>query len=322
MKHSGLIIVFALCAGCNEPQDTGGRNVNLLDNSDSRTAATMATANEASTNCQTDETCPMGYICRANATGQKRCVSATPATGQQARTGGGPSAGTSAVMNPEGQPVMNEGCGNGLCDPDENSVVCPADCRGAAGGMVVVGGASSGGGFDDGGGSPDPAGVVAGSSAGDGGTAESGGAISGGRESNPGGQGAFAGGGLAGMPTSAGTVVPGGVQSMAGGHSAFGGGEPPAMRAEGQCSDDAQCGAFDCNLAYPGGQCRCGLTCAVGYECVVGSCVAECASDDDCPQGTDCSPLTNRCLLRTCQLDEECGSPDLRCSANGQCSSR
>ena len=218
------------------------------------------------------------------------------------------------------QPVMNEGCGNGLC-VDEFSL-CPADCLGAAGGMVVVGGASSGGGFDDGGGSPDPAGVVAGSSAGDGGTAESGGAISGGRESNPGGQGAFAGGGLAGMPTSAGTVVPGGVQSMAGGHSAFGGGEPPAMRAEGQCSDDAQCGEFDCNLAYPGGQCRCGLTCAAGYECVVGSCVAECASDDDCPQGTDCSPLTNRCLLRTCQLDEECGSPDLRCSANGQCSSR
>ena len=89
MKHSGLIIVFALCVGCNEPQDTGGRNVNVLDNSDSRTAATMATPNEASTNCQTHETCPMGYICRANATGQKKmCFSnASDRTTGQGRRG-------------------------------------------------------------------------------------------------------------------------------------------------------------------------------------------------------------------------------------------
>ena len=117
----------------------------------------MATANEASTNCQTDETCPMGHICRANATGKKdgfRC--------QRPHNRPGPAGSISGHERGHEsgrQPVMNEGCGNGLCDPDENSVVCPADCRGAAGGMVV-GGASSGGGFDDGGGSPDPQGSL------------------------------------------------------------------------------------------------------------------------------------------------------------------
>ncbi|MGB0646452.1 MAG: hypothetical protein ACPGQS_04710 [Bradymonadia bacterium] len=80
--------------------------------------------------------------------------------------------------------------------------------------------------------------------------------------------------------------------------------EVPLRTNRGQCIEDSDCpstGALgaSCNRALPGGGCQ------------------GCGTNDDCPNGTECSPFGGVCAS-TCTRDEDCPA-GRRCRSSGLC---